>query len=231
MKTRNQKPEKGKKKSEDRSDIGGRAGFLVFGFWFLVFGFWFLKDKKMNMSEELKEALARVSAPPGFTERAIARVKFSGRRPTLSLRGLRQIAAAIVLVTLASLAGFRYVEQQREREAAQATQQLLTALKITAEKADVARREALASTHALRTVHYLSACVLQAGARERLDDRPGALASLLTCKATLEREIDKEAGEPLTLILNEMAQRWGQAGLDEALTAYRAQVRAEKGPS
>ena len=94
----------------------------------------------MNMSEELKEALARVSAPPGFTERAVARVKFAGRRPILSLRGLRQIAAAVVLVTLASVAGFRYVEEQREREAEKATRQLLTALRITAEKADVARR-------------------------------------------------------------------------------------------
>lgn len=100
-----------------------------------------------------------------------------------------------------------------------------------AAKAEEARRHALASTHALRTMHYLSASVLLAGAREQLDDRPGALATLLTCKATLEREIGKEAGEPLTILLNAMAQRWGQAGLDAALKAYRAQVRATQPPS
>lgn len=100
-----------------------------------------------------------------------------------------------------------------------------------AARAEEACAEALRSTDTLRIVHYLAACVLLAGARSRLGDRPGALASLLTCKGTLERELGKEAGQQIIPILNALVEPWGQAGLQEALTTYRARLHEAQHPS
>lgn len=93
----------------------------------------------MNMDDELKKALQRVPAPTGFTDRAVARVKLAGKR-SWSIRNLARIAAAISFVTLVAAGGYVYVEERREREGEQARQQLLLAMHITAEKAELARR-------------------------------------------------------------------------------------------
>ena len=148
-------------------------------------------------------------------EALVAEFLREGRTPAQRLGALRRLAQRSGM-TGATEAALDAALAAHERED----------FPTVAEQAETARQRALASTHPLRTMHYLTAAVLVAGARERLDDRPGAIASLLTCKATLERELGKEAGEPLTLILNDMAQRWGQAGIDGAMKAYRERVRA-----
>lgn len=93
----------------------------------------------MNMEQELKKALQRVPAPSGFTDRAVARVKLTGGR-SWSLPHIGRIAAAILFVATLGVSAYVYVEEQRAREGQQAREQLLMAMQITAEKADLARR-------------------------------------------------------------------------------------------
>lgn len=93
----------------------------------------------MNLDQELKAALARTGVPPGFTERAIARVKLAGSR-RWSARGLMRLAAGMVLITVVGLGTYEYRAGQRRVEGEQARQQLLLALQITADKADIVRR-------------------------------------------------------------------------------------------
>lgn len=93
----------------------------------------------MNLDQELKAALARTGAPPGFTERAIARVKMAGSR-RWNTRGFMRLAAAAALVTVMGLGTHQYRTGVRRAEGEQAREQLLLALQITADKADIVRR-------------------------------------------------------------------------------------------
>lgn len=93
----------------------------------------------MNMTKELKQAMKRVSAPPGFTERAVARATLSGRS-WVSFRVLSRVAAVVALISLAAATGYWYVEEQQVRKGEAARQQLLLAMQITAEKAELTRR-------------------------------------------------------------------------------------------
>lgn len=91
--------------------------------------------------------------------------------------------------------------------------------------AEAAREAALREDAVLS---YLLACLLIAEAKNGLGDRVGTLAMLLTCKATLEKRLGPEAGEPLKLVLDALEGRWGKAGLERALAEYRE--RAKAGP-
>jgi hypothetical protein len=95
--------------------------------------------KSMNLDQELKSALGRTATPPGFTERAIARVRLAAAR-RWSMRGVMRIAAAAALVTIVGLGAYQYNANQRRNEGELAKQQLLLALQITADKAEIARR-------------------------------------------------------------------------------------------
>ena len=88
--------------------------------------------------------------------------------------------------------------------------------------AETARQAALDGPDPVR---YLLACMLVAEARDALGDRPGVIAILLTCKKSLERILGKDAGQPVTLVLGSLEQRWGRDGVEEALQAYRARVQ------
>ncbi|GEM_PF-4016305 len=74
-------------------------------------------------------------------------------------------------------------------------------------------------------VLYLFSCLLLAECREALDDRPGVLAILLTCKGTLEDRLGKAAGRPVVMILDSLEGRWGNAALQDALRTYRKEAR------
>lgn len=93
----------------------------------------------MNVTKELKQAMKRVPAPHGFTERAVARATLSGRG-WLSFRGLSRVAAILALVSVAAVTGHRYVQERQVRKGEAARQQLLLAMQITAEKAELTRR-------------------------------------------------------------------------------------------
>lgn len=74
-------------------------------------------------------------------------------------------------------------------------------------------------------VLYLFSCLLLAECREALEDRPGVLAILLTCKGTLEDRLGKAAGRPVVMILDSLEGRWGDAAVQEALRTYRKEAR------
>lgn len=95
-------------------------------------------------------------------------------------------------------------------------------LEAAIEHAEAARQVALEGPDPVR---YLLACMLVAEAREALGDRPGVIAVLLTCKKSLERFLGKDAGQPVTLVLDSLERRWGRAGVEEALRVYRAQMK------
>ncbi len=86
-----------------------------------------------------------------------------------------------------------------------------------ARHATSARDAALESADPLR---YLLASLLLAEAAELAGDQPGALAALLSCKATLEKSQGKKAGQPLRLVLDALRERWGDAAMADAIQAY-----------
>ncbi len=100
-----------------------------------------------RLDEELRRALRREAPPAGFAERVLARVAAEGQTPGrwarlaahLPTPRIRWVAAAAVLC-IAILSGLTYQRQQRiQAEGERAKQQLMLALRITAEE--------------LRTVH------------------------------------------------------------------------------
>lgn len=91
----------------------------------------------MNVEREIPIALERRRPEGDFAGRVISRLpRRSPRRSRLW-----RFAAALVLVTLAGLSGHRTIENEtaRRREGEVAKQQLMTAMRITAEKTRVAR--------------------------------------------------------------------------------------------
>lgn len=86
-----------------------------------------------------------------------------------------------------------------------------------AKHATSARDAALEGADPLR---YKLACLLLAEAAELTGDQPGALAALLSCKATLEQSRGKQAGHPIRLVLDALRHRWGDAAMSEAIQAY-----------
>jgi len=93
----------------------------------------------MNIDDTLRQALARKSPPPGFTERVMAAIDAESRRPARSrAHAWRQWAvAAGLLIAIGGGATARYIEQRREGE--RAKEQVLLALRITSAKLQDAR--------------------------------------------------------------------------------------------
>jgi tetratricopeptide (TPR) repeat protein len=97
------------------------------------------------------------------------------------------------------------------------------------EQAQTARQAARESDDLTRFVRYLSASLLMAEAQEQLEDRPGVLATLLTCKVYLETHLGPEVGRYMNMLLDTLEQRWGREGLAEAVRIYQQRAQ-EQGP-
>jgi len=100
-----------------------------------------------RFDDELREALKRVDPPDGFSERVLARVAEERAKPSLIERFRRALWAprmrwaAVGALSLAILAGVQHqraVEQRARGE--QAKEQVLLALRITAEQIQTAER-------------------------------------------------------------------------------------------
>ena len=83
------------------------------------------------MEQELRDALRRKSAPPGFAERVQARLP---ERRSFTARWA--VAAALTVVTVSGTYTWREREHRRGQEAAQQT---MEALRIASQKVNVAR--------------------------------------------------------------------------------------------
>ena len=86
------------------------------------------------------------------------------------------------------------------------------------------RQAALASTDYLCYMRYLIACLLMADAQEHLDDRVGVLATLLTCKKSLEGALGKDIGKLITPFLDALHYRWGAEPLQDVLRQYQSHM-------
>ena len=90
----------------------------------------------MNLEKELAAALQRVEPPNDIADRVMQRI----RHPHNAGWWLRRLAATLLITTTIGISSYRYVEQQRaRREGELAKQMLLTALRITAQKTNMAR--------------------------------------------------------------------------------------------
>jgi tetratricopeptide (TPR) repeat protein len=96
-------------------------------------------------------------------------------------------------------------------------------------QAQAARQAARESSDLTKFVRYLSASLLMAEAQEQLEDRPGVLATLLTCKVYLETHLGPEVGRHMNMLLDTLEQRWGPEGLAEAVRIYQQRAQ-EQGP-
>jgi tetratricopeptide (TPR) repeat protein len=94
------------------------------------------------------------------------------------------------------------------------------------ERAEKSRRAALESTEPSRYASYLVACLLMAEIKERLDDKPGVLFTLLTCKGTLDKTLGPGSSQLVTLFLDSIYKRWGPETTHKALEIYRQQIWA-----
>lgn len=81
-----------------------------------------------RFEQQLRETFRRVEPPPELERKILDRVR---PRPAARLRGWAAIAAGILLVVGGSLATVRWQQQrERDRQAEQVRQQLLTSLEI-----------------------------------------------------------------------------------------------------
>ena len=88
----------------------------------------------MNIENELNEALARKSPPPGFTARVMTAIESEARvgRRQRTRAWWQWSAAALLLMAIGGGTTAHYIEQRREGERAKA--QVLLALRITGAK-------------------------------------------------------------------------------------------------
>lgn len=109
-----------------------------------------LEDFETRLDQELRKALQRDSAPEGFTEKVLARVREeearqpqvpSGLLAFISRPAFRLAAtAALFLAMIGGVAGYRRYEQQQEAGKA-AKQQLMKALRVTGTKLQYAQQK------------------------------------------------------------------------------------------
>jgi hypothetical protein len=99
----------------------------------------------MNRLEEtLRQALRREEPPEGFAQRVLARVASPAPAPGPWVWLRWAVAAALPLVLLLA---FQYnAERRRRAEGERAKTQMLTALRITADKLEYAREKVLRVT-------------------------------------------------------------------------------------
>lgn len=91
-------------------------------------------------------------------------------------------------------------------------------------RAQQIRQTALQATDHMRYIRYLLACVLMAESQNHLGDRTGVLATLLTCKKSLEGALGKDVGQLVVPFLESLRHRWGVEALQEALDSYQKQM-------
>ncbi len=100
-----------------------------------------------HFDDELRKAMGRVDPPEGFAERVLARVAEERAKPRLvdrlrswfGMPGLR-LAAAVAMIAVI-VAGVGYEREVRRRaEGERAKEQVMLALRITADKIQVAQR-------------------------------------------------------------------------------------------
>jgi len=91
----------------------------------------------MNLERELKQALGRMEAPAGFTERVMSRLE-PPRRAKMPPRWAPWAVAASLLVSTGG-SGYLYQQRQERATAERARQQILVALQITGSKLDHVR--------------------------------------------------------------------------------------------
>ena len=97
-----------------------------------------------RLEDALREALRRKQPPEGFAERVLARRASAGAwdrfRAWFEIPSLRWAGAAAL--TLVLLAGIQYsAEQRRRAEGEAAKEQVLTALRVTADKLEYTREK------------------------------------------------------------------------------------------
>jgi hypothetical protein len=92
----------------------------------------------MNLEDELKAALRREDPSPGFSKRVVARAQFSAK-PKRAIPRLIWAAALAALLVIGFTAAFEYRQMKAER----ASREAILALRITAEKLNMAREKVL----------------------------------------------------------------------------------------
>jgi len=97
------------------------------------------------------------------------------------------------------------------------------------ELAEAARQETLEATDPARYFRYLSACFIIAGIHEITQNYPAVIATLLTCKGTLEDVPGKDYGDLVRPFLDSLPARWGAEKFNAALQTYRQQMQAKMG--
>lgn len=113
-------------------------------------------------------------------------------------------------------------------------QKALTALKAKRPKSALRKAEAVLekarqATGLRRYSNYLMASLLIAEAQDALNNRVGVLVALLRCKVFLETEVGESVTPYINKVLDRLGDRWGQAGLQEAVREYQ-RFSAETGP-
>ena len=92
----------------------------------------------MNLEDELRAALRRDNPSTGFAERVVARAQ-SSARPTRSITRMIWAAAIAALLVIGFSAAYEYRQMQAER----ASRDAVIALRIAADKLNIARERVL----------------------------------------------------------------------------------------
>ncbi len=90
----------------------------------------------MSLEDELRSALRRENPSPGFTQRVVARAQFSAKPARAIPRMIWAAALAAMLVI-----GFTATYEYREMKAERASRDAVVALRIAAEKLNLAREK------------------------------------------------------------------------------------------
>ena len=90
----------------------------------------------MNLDDELRGALQREDPSPGFTQRVVARAQ-SSRAPKRPIHRMIWAAALAAMLVIGLTATYEY----RQMKAEQASRDAVVALRIAAEKLNLAREK------------------------------------------------------------------------------------------
>ncbi len=88
----------------------------------------------------------------------------------------------------------------------------------------VSRQNARDDEDEMGVLRYVIASLLMADAQDKQGNRVSVLMALLTCRAVLMEELGEAAAVAVDNVLNSLAERWGQDGLQTALAGYENYV-------
>lgn len=88
-----------------------------------------------------------------------------------------------------------------------------------------ARNAARDSGDLQRFNRYMMTTMMMVMVKEAMDDRPGVLSALLTCKVYLGAHLGEEVGSQINQILDGLETRWGKAGMADAVRMYQEQAK------